>query len=187
MYRAAFILIAGLATAELSHAQTTGPQPDSALAGLSQLQDRVSGRREIRVRTAAGDYDVLSHPTLASQGVLRFSPEDSGTDSLSLSDISEIQVRGNAACTGAIVGAAIFGGIFLTGGIAMTSDPWFDAGPKEVLALTLTGAALGALPGALIGAAVGKWKTVYRSEPRVRVAVAPDPQGGVGVAAIVRF
>lgn len=55
---------------------------------------------------------------------------------------------------GALIGGGIGGGVMLLLGIAASagSDTWVDPGTGDVAALTVTGAAVGALTGALIGA-----------------------------------
>ena len=158
--------------------QDHSTEPDESQ--LSVLQDRVNGRREVRVLTSTRRYNILYDPTLASPRTLHYSPREGGGDSLSLSDIREIQVRGSAAGTGAIVDQAFRGLLGLVGGIALASDPDWDAGPRKVAKATL--------PGALIGAAVGNWKTVYRAEPRrLAFAMVPGSPGRVAVAVSVRF
>lgn len=152
MNRAMLLLLAGLAAPELGVAQIRDHSTEPKGSQLSRLRDRVNGRREVRVRTPTG-RDVFYDPNLASPGTLYLSPPGSGGDSLSLSDIREIQVRGSAAGTGAIIGRAFGGGLGLVGGIALASDPAWDLGPGCVAKATLTGALLLCLPGALIGTA----------------------------------
>ena len=127
MNRAVLLLLVGLAAPEVCEGQTQDHSTEPEEPQLSVLQDRVNGRREVRVLTSTGRYNILYDPTLASPGTLHYSPREGGGDSLSLSDIREIQVRGRAAGTGAIVGGAFGGLLGLVGGIALASDPDWDA------------------------------------------------------------
>ncbi len=188
MNRAMLVLLVGLAAPELCEGQSSNHSAEPDGPQLSELQDRVSGRQQVRISTSTDRCEVFHDPTLASPGTLHFAQPSGWRDSLSLSKISEIHARGSAAGTGAIVGAAFGGLLGLVGGIALAADSWLGVGPAGVLAVTALGAAMGTLPGALIGAAFRKWKTVYRAEPRrVAFAVVPDSRGRLAVAASIRF
>lgn len=146
------------------HAQAdTNPDFSSRINGQALI--RVSGRWGTRNLVAPH----LSGRTLAFEAT---DPPDSAAAPhapLMLDSVDRIQVRGNAAGTGALIGA----GIGLAGGLAMgiglTSSLCNDGlgcsnagGGTAFIALAST--AGGALLGALIGAASKRWETIYSSD-----------------------
>lgn len=79
-------------------------------------------------------------------------------------DVDRIDVRGNSALTGAIIGAVAVGLFATAVGAAVASDPFLGegSGGGEVLALTVMGAVTGAGAGALVGWSIPSWRNVYR-------------------------
>ncbi len=152
-----------------ARARTTGPTNDSL--DNAWLRHQINGRALIRVRGVWGSAD-LSRPQLAGRTLSYAETTFPGTTSLalprslSLETINRIQVRGNAAGTGALVG----GGVGLLGGLAMslalTSTLCNDAlgcsnAVGGTVVITLGAAVGGTLLGALIGSTIKKWKTIY--------------------------
>ena len=143
------------------HAQAdTSPDLSSRINGQALI--RVSGRWGTRY--LVGPH--LSGRTLAFETM---EPPDSAAAPLMLDGVDRIQVRGNAAGTGALIGA----GIGLVGGLAMgiglTSSLCNDGlgcgnagGGTAFFAVASTIG--GALLGSLIGAASKRWKTIYSSD-----------------------
>ncbi len=170
---------------------TSAPAQSPDAATVSRLQSRVNGQQTIRVGLAAGRM-VVTDPTLRSDG-LSFAGR---SDRIPLSEISEIEVRGSAWVTGALVGGAIGGASGLAFGLSTTRDCaeffdiYCDTSAGEVVFATLVTGAFGAAVGGLIGLPIRKWKTVYRdSGPRDRfgIAVLPRGNGSVVVAGRVAF
>ena len=79
-------------------------------------------------------------------------------------EVDRIDVRGNSALTGAIIGGGAVALLAAAAGTAVASDEFLgqDTGAGDVLALTMMGAATGAVAGALVGLLVPSWKNVYR-------------------------
>ena len=145
------------------HAQT-----DSS----SDLSSRINGQALIRVGGQWGTR-YLVHPHLSGRSLAfeAMEPPDSVATQLVLDGVDRIQVRRNAAGTGALIGAGIglMGG--LATGIGLTSTLCNDGlgcsnagGGTAFIALVST--AGGALLGALIGSASKRWQTIYPSDPQ---------------------
>jgi hypothetical protein len=134
------------------------------------LSSRINGQALIRVSGRWGTrYLVGPHLSGRSLAFEAMEPPDSAAAHLMLDSVDRIQVRGNAAGSGALIGAGIglLGG--LATGIGLTSSLCNDGlgcsnagGGTAVIALVST--AGGALLGALIGSASKRWKTIYPDE-----------------------
>ena len=142
------------------------PRPDT-----SWLSSRINGAALIRVSGSWGTR-YLVQPQLSGRSFAYAAIEpDSLTAPLMLDSIERIQVRGNAAGKGALIGA----GIGFVGGLAsmtaMTSALCHDGlgcsneggGTAMVTLATTVG---GALLGALIGSVTKRWVTVYPEDTR---------------------
>ena len=133
------------------------------------LSSRINGQALIRVSGEWGTrYLVRPHLSGRSLAFEAMEPPDSVAQ-LMLDGLDRIQVRGNAARTGALIGA----GIGLVGGLAMgiglTSSLCDDGlgcgnagGGTAFFAVVSTIG--GALLGSLIGAASKRWETIYSSD-----------------------
>jgi hypothetical protein len=158
-------------TAEAVQAQTDSVR-------LERLQARVNSQDRIRVFTHSWGRMELHSPRLAGSSItyanvmMTAPPPDTAQPfprPLPLPQVSQLQVRGSAAKSGAIIGASVLGGLGLVLGLASTGecsgwlDMWCGADAGEVVVFTLGSAAVGALIGVVIGAPVKKWKTVYRA------------------------
>jgi hypothetical protein len=142
------------------HAQAD-PSPD--------LSSRINGQALIRVSGRWGTrYLVGPHLSGRSLAFETMEPPDSATTQLTLDGIDRIQVRGNAAGTGALIGAGIglVGG--LATGIGLTSSLCSDGGCGDTgggtAFLAIVSTFGGALLGALIGSASKRWHTIYPNE-----------------------
>jgi hypothetical protein len=82
---------------------------------------------------------------------------------LSWKDVERIDVRGNSAQKGAILGGFTVGLLAAALGAAVASDPFLGNGTDAggVIAFTMAGALSGAVVGALLGSSIPSWKTVY--------------------------
>lgn len=79
-------------------------------------------------------------------------------------DVERIDVRGNSARTGAVIGAVAVGLLATAVGAAVASDPFLGKGSNAggVLALTAAGTLSGAVLGALLGSSIPSWRNVCR-------------------------
>lgn len=167
MSRALLSALLGAILAGSAHAQAVAPQGGADTS--SWLSSRINGQAIIRVSGQWGTR-YLAQPHLSGRS-LTFAfaePPDSGARPLLLDGVERIQVRGNAAGTGAVIGA----GIGLAGGLALgiglsaalcSGGLCSNSGGGTAL-IALGSTAGGALLGALIGSAARKWVTIYRSE-----------------------
>ena len=135
------------------------------------LGSRINGQALIRVRGSWGTT-YLVEPHISGQTLTFAEAEPAAISSfpapLRLDAIDRIQVRGNAAGTGALIGACIGLAGGLAAGIGLTASLCNDGlgcsnagGGTALLAVAST--AGGALIGALVGATIKKWRTVYRA------------------------
>ncbi len=139
---------------------------------LERLQARVNSQDRVRILTEWGRIELYD-PRLTDEAITyaraQFARSLSGAvpafpQPLPLSRVSQIQVRGSAAGSGAIIGASVLGGLVLLVGIGAAAEGgWFAPSAGEVVRATVVFAGIGALIGAAIGAGSGKWKTVYRA------------------------
>lgn len=175
------LLILGFVATALAtggRGQTT--TPDSVV--VAQLGSAINGRALIRVRGAWGTAD-LARPRLVGRQI-EYAEASSPARSVialphpfPLDTIQGIQIPGNAAGTGAMVGA----GVGFLGGLAMaiglTASLCNDGlGCSNKGGATATIALASTLGGALLGAGIGstmrKWKTIY-GDGSVREAGSP--------------
>lgn len=136
----------------------------------SDLSSRINGQALIRVSGQWGTrYLVRPHLSGRTLAFAAMDPPDSAAAPLLLDSVDRIQVRGNAAGTGVLIGAGIglVGG--LATGIGLTSSLCNDGlgcsnagGGTAFIALVST--AGGALLGALIGSASKRWQTIYPND-----------------------
>ena len=157
-------------TAEAALAQTDSVR-------LERLQAQVNSQNRIRAFTYSWDPVELYSPRLAGLSItyenveMTVPPPDTAQafpQPLLLPQVSQLQVRGSAAKSGAIIGGSVLGGLGLVAGLASTGECsafelicGSDAG--DVVVITLGSAAVGALLGAVIGSPFKKWKTIYRA------------------------
>jgi hypothetical protein len=158
-------------TAEEVQAQTDSVR-------LERLQARVNSQDRIRAFTHSWGPVELRSPRLAGRSITYESvkmtapPPETAQPfprPLPLPQVLQLQARGSAAKSGAIIGASVAGGLGLLVGLASTGecDQFLeifcgsDAG--DVVVFTLGSAAVGGLIGVAIGAPFKKWKTVYRA------------------------
>lgn len=162
----ALIIVAAGSTPS-GHAQASSP--DSTMS--ARLGSMINGRALIRIRGDWGTAD-LSRPHLVGRQ-LDYDEASSPTHSLialprpfPLDTIQRIQVPGNAAGTGAMVGMEIglLGGLAM--GIGLSASLCNDGlgcsnqgGGAATIALASTVG--GAVLGAVIGSTMRKWRTVY--------------------------
>lgn len=108
-------------------------------------------------------------------------PGYSPPDLLPWREVERIDVRGNSARTGAIIGAVAVGLFATAVGAAVASDPFLGegAGAGEVLVLSVMGTVTGAAAGALVGLSIPSWRNVYRRGAPTDVTRAPrqSPRG----------
>ena len=129
------------------------------------LSKQINGRALVRVSGQWGTR-YLVKPRVADQW-LTFStmePHDSTVTRLRVNSVYRIDVQGNSAGLGALVGA----GIGLAGGVGLAAALCGsgECGPEAVVlvvGLGVAGSAGGALAGALVGLAFPRWRTVYRT------------------------
>jgi hypothetical protein len=86
---------------------------------------------------------------------------------------------------GAGIGAVTVGGGSLALGVALAEDNWFDVDGSDVIALTVVGAASGAVIGGLIGMAFPDHAWEPAQAPSL--VVVPHGAGGARVALGLRF
>ena len=155
-------IVAGSARAQAA----SRPRPDT-----SWLSSRINGQALIRVSGSWGTRDLVQPRLSGSSFSYAAMEPDSSAAPMMLDSIVRIQVRGNSAGTGALIGA----GIGFVGGlvsmIALTSALCSDGlgcsneggGTAMVTLRTTFG---GALLGALIGSQTKKWVTIYPEDAR---------------------
>ncbi len=148
-----------------------------ASAEVPALAKKINEQKTIRVRGEWGRA-VLAHPTFAD-GIVRFDSllkheagdGDAGRvpELISWSQINQLETRGNASGTGALVGACVgfAGGVAAGIGLShmcLVGCP--DPTSGEVFRAAFWGGAAGALVGTALGAIVGvtipKWHTAYQ-------------------------
>lgn len=136
-------------------AQATPAPPETVLARIET--GKVVRARLDPGRTIVGVYSPLG------DGRLGIRTDAGDTETLRLTDLRELSVRGRHTKTGAIIGgvAGIGLGVFVATIVRAVCDAadCDDTGPYLV-AVPLFGAG-GGLLGAAIGAAIPKWKRVY--------------------------
>ncbi len=164
----------------VAHAQSEPPAASATPppAAGTELAATLSRHGTARLQTRGGWFE-LTRPLLADDTGLtyraarRLDSEMPAADlpqPLPLSEISEIQLRANAAGRGAVIGGAVAGGFALLGVLPLAAA-CDDLGAGEqcgivsapVIGTVLVVGAGGAGIGALIGASVKRWKTVYRA------------------------
>jgi len=161
------------------------PAQGVPVAGTSQfyrLQAAVAGKRVVVIH-ADGRQEEIGEAWLNADGVLRKVSDSLGVQ---IGLLNTIKVRESATGKGAAIGALIGGLSFLTMGVALASDDFFEVGTGEVALMTLVGIGGGGLTGALIGAPFSYWKTVYRAPATVRPTVGFGDRG-VRLGARVSF
>jgi hypothetical protein len=157
-------------TAEAALAQTDSVR-------LERLQAQVNSQDKLRAFTYSWDSVELRSPRLTGLSItydhveMAVPPRDTAQPfprPLPLTQVSQLQVRGSAAKSGAIIGGSVLGGLGLAAGLASTKECsafelvcGSDAG--DVVVVTLGSAAVGALLGAVIGSPFKTWKTIYRA------------------------
>ena len=160
---------------------------------FAQLQARVDAQDRVRIQTRSGEWLIITRPNLTAKHL-----ETAADSPVELRYVSLIQVRGNSAGKGAMVGAGIG---FVPGFVAGWALAGFcfnllggDCPEPERLRVGVTVGAVGATIGGLLGAAIGAvplWKTVYardRASPlSARLLLTPHSRGGVTLGASVRF
>jgi hypothetical protein len=79
-------------------------------------------------------------------------------------EVERIDVRGNAAGKGAIIGAVTAGLLAIALAAAVASDPFLAGGADAggIIAFGAVGTLGGAVVGALVGSSIPSWKNVYR-------------------------
>jgi len=132
-------------------AQATGPDL-GRLGPTSVIRATLSDGRTLTGRFAA-----------VGDGRLGVSSDAGTTDTLQLTQLRTLSVRGRNTKTGAIIGgsAGLAAGLFfgwMIGALDDSADP-DRTGPFLVTVPLFTGS--GALLGGVIGAAIPKWKKVY--------------------------
>ena len=132
-------------------AQTTGP-------GLGRL-----GPTSVIRATLPDGRSLTGRYAAVGDGRLGVSSDAGTTDTLQLTQLRTLSVRGRHTKTGAIVGgsAGLATGLFfgwLIGALDDSADP-DRTGPFLVTIPLFTGA--GTLLGAVVGAAFPKWKQIY--------------------------
>ena len=158
----------------------------SDLGGQAPLEAAVRTLKPgqtVRIRVHGGDRIESRIRSLRAEPLaLQLAGDSTGFD---VGAIDSLWVRGTAARTGAIVGAAVVGAASLALWAAVcegASD--VSGGCNEwgtVTAYSVAGAGVGALVGAGVGALVPKWRLRYARAPRVPGALTLLPQGRVGL------
>ena len=129
--------------------------------GLPPLAGIASGKT-IRAKTSPERTYVGAY-TPVGDGRLGIRPEGGPTDTLRLSEIRELSVRGRHTKTGAIIGGvagAAFGTFIAVIVNALCETDSCDGAEPFVIAIPAFGAG-GALLGAAVGSAFPRWKRVY--------------------------
>lgn len=153
---------------------TFGPAPATAQVGSAEGAPArtaelpsINGRDEIRVLTRSGWVELYG-PQLRLDSIVYAAAKIDPTRAselglpLPLDRITEIQVRGSKAGTGALIGGVTSAGLNLAVMTSVCSDSFWECDSGEIAAATLLSFAGGALWGALIGGRMKTWKTVYR-------------------------
>lgn len=163
------------------------PASLAAQATLDSVAARITPGQLVRLRSQDGQrvegrfagYTPATHTLQLAVG----------DTSISVTIIDSLWVRGNAANTGAIVGAfvvgvpsAVFWGTVCSyGSDGPGCDEW-----GTVAALTAAGAGVGALLGAAIGSASRRWRLRY-ARPTLSLSLIPLPEHRVGTGVSIPF
>jgi hypothetical protein len=138
-----------------ARAQASASSPDAVLA-------RIESGKTVRARLAP-DRTIVGVYAPVGDGRLGIRTDAGGTETLRLTELRELSVRGRHTNTGAIVGgiAGVGFGFFVGWMVTHVCDAadCHGSGPYAV-AIPLFGAG-GALLGAVMGTAIPKWKRVF--------------------------
>ena len=165
-------LAAGAAPIEPIVNAGTDPVPDSiARANLSRV---LAGHSRLRVVGRSGAFE-LGDPKITSEGVAfeRILPAPdsippSRGPAVPWSEISALEVRGNAAGQGAVVGGVTGGLLGALLGFGLSEALRSEGEPRSsfIIAGGGTGAVIGLIGGAIVGAPFRRWTTIYQHQDR---------------------
>ena len=151
--RFALLLCAAGPTA--AGAQASAGTPESVLARIDS--GKVIRAKLDPARTVIGAYTPIG------DGRLGIRTQEGGSETLRLTELRELSVRGRHTRTGAIVGGlagAAFGTFVAVIANALCETDSCDGAEPFVIAIPAFGAG-GALVGAAVGSAFPRWKRVY--------------------------
>jgi hypothetical protein len=141
------------------------PLDSAALAALAPFASRIDSAPELRLYTLWGK-SVLVAPRLVPSGIQYqdLTGERPRIDGRAF----QLQRRGHATGTGAILGGLLLGALGTGVGVFLTSFACIDAevpcGPpaQPIIAGAVLGTAVGVIAGGAIGSRVSRWHTVYQ-------------------------
>jgi len=142
------------------------PLDSAALAALAPLASRIDSAPVLRLRTLWGN-SVLVAPRLVPSGIQYrdLTGEPPRIDGRAF----QLQRRGHATGTGAIVGGLLLGAVgtalgrFLAGFACIDTEVPCDMTPAQpIIAGAVFGTAIGVIAGGVIGSRVARWHTVYQ-------------------------